>query len=379
MIGRSTTLAAAAVLSLSSASAEVPEDVRSIHTEAGEIEVTEVASGLAHPWGMTFLPDGRALVTERPGRLRMISAEGELLPEPVEGTPEVWAQGQGGLMDVAADPNFAENQLVWLSYAEPGEGGTAGTALGRGRLVDGRLEDFRTVWRQQKVSGDNHFGNRIAFGADDTIFLALGERFKFEPAQDLSNTLGSVIRITREGEPAPGNPFLDRSGAQGEIFSYGHRNIEAAAVNPATGNLYIAEMGPRGGDELNRIQAGANYGWPIVSWGEHYDGRDIPDPPTHPEFQDALARWTPVISPSGMIFYQGDQFPEFQGQALLGGLTGHAITRVRVEDGAATEVGRIPLGQRIREVEQDADGNLYVLTDQENGSVWKLQPANAGG
>lgn len=373
MIRRSIAPTAASLLMLAPFAAE-PQESRTVSTDAGEIRVTEVAGGLAHPWGMTFLPDGRALVTERPGRLRMITAEGELTDEPVQGTPQVFARGQGGLMDVVADPNFADNHLVWLSYAEPGEGGTAGTALGRGRLVDGRLEDFQTIWRQEKVGGENHFGNRIAFAGNGTIYLALGERFQFGPAQDLSNSLGTVIRITREGEPAEGNPFVGEDGAKPEIYSYGHRNIEAAAIDPSTGQLYVAEMGPRGGDEINLIEPGANYGWPIVSWGEHYDGRDIPDPPTRPEFRDALAHWTPVISPSGMIFYQGDQFPEFQGEALIGGLTGHAVTRVQVQDGEAAEVGRIPLGDRIRDVEEGPDGNIYVLVDQPNAPVWKLEP-----
>ena len=366
---------ATAAIAVAPALAQVPKAAETIRTEAGNIEVTEVANGLVHPWGAAFLPDGRMLVTERPGRLRLITAEGELLEEPVEGTPTVWAQGQGGLLDVVVDPNFAENQLVWLSYAEPGEGGEAGTTLGRGRLADGRLEDFQAVWHQTpKVEGPNHFGNRIVFADDDTIFVTLGERFKFEPAQDLSTTLGKVIRITREGEAVEGNPFAGQEDAENEIFSYGHRNIEAAAIDPSTGGLVVAEMGPLGGDELNLIEAGANYGWPVVSWGTDYDGGEIPDPPTHPEFEDAAHVWTPVISPSGMIFYQGDLFPDFQGDAMIGGLSSEGITRIEIQDGAVAEQDHIPLGERIREVEEGPDGSIYVLTDQENGSVWKLQP-----
>jgi glucose/arabinose dehydrogenase len=378
VLRRTSAALAATFLLHAPAFAEVPTQVETIRTAAGDIEVTEVAGGLVHPWGLTFLPDGRMLVTERPGRLRLITADGELRPDPVQGTPQVFARGQGGLLDVVADPDFAQNQLVWLSFAEPGAGGTAGTAVGRGRLEGDRLEGFETVWRQtEKVDGPNHFGSRIVFADADTLFVALAERFKFEPAQDLSNTLGTVIRITRDGAPAPGNPFLDRPDAAGEIFSYGHRNIQAAAIDPATGDLYVAEMGPLGGDELNRIEAGANYGWPVVSWGSHYDGADIPDPPTRPEFHDSVTQWTPVIAPSGMIFYQGDQFPEFQGDALIGGLVSEGITRVELADGAVAHQDHIPLSRRIREVEEGPDGNLYVLTDHQDGALWKLQPLSA--
>lgn len=366
----------AGLLLAAPAAADVPDDVRTVRTEAGSISVTEVAGGLEHPWGMTFLPDGRILVTERPGRLRIVSADGSLRDEPVAGVPEVLARGQGGLLDVVADPDFAENRLVWLTFAEPGEGGTAGTALGRGRLEGGRLADFRTVWRQQKASGANHFGSRIVFAGDGTIFVTLGERFAFDPAQDLSNTLGAIVRVTREGAPAEGNPFIGRPNADGAIYSYGHRNIEAAAIDPATGDLYVAEMGPRGGDEFNRIEKGANYGWPLVSWGRHYGGDDIPDPPTRPDLHGSVTYWTPVIAPSGMIFYQGDRFPAFRGEAMIGGLVSQAITRLRVENGEVAAEHHIPLSRRIREVAEGPDGSIYVLTDRADGELWRLAPAD---
>ncbi|MGF1606496.1 MAG: PQQ-dependent sugar dehydrogenase [Rhodothalassiaceae bacterium] len=370
-------LAALLVLAVPAA-AKVPTPVETIGTEAGNIKVTEVAGGFNHPWGIEILPDGRALVTEKPGRLRLISADGQLQKAPIGGTPQVWANGQGGLLDVVADPNFQNNQLIWLSFAEPGDGDSAGTAVGRGRLADGRLEDFQTVWRQTtKVTGPNHFGSRIAFEDDDILFVTLGDRYKFQPAQELSNTLGSVIRITRKGQPAEGNPFLDRDDAEPEIFSYGHRNIQAAALNPKDQTLYVAEMGPLGGDELNKIKKGVNYGWPVVSWGTDYDGEDIPDPPTHPEFEDALAVWTPVIAPSGMIFYQGDAFSAFQGDALIGGLVSQGLSRVRITGDDALALEHIPLGQRIRDVAEDAQGHLYVLIDRADGMVWKLQPLSA--
>lgn len=295
------------------ASAQTPagRQAQSVPTDAGPVSIDVVAGGLVHPWGMDFLPDGRALVTERPGRLRILGRDGAL-SDPLRGTPEVFAEGQGGLLDVAVDPDFAENRLVWLSFAEPGGGG-ASTALGRGRLQEGEIVGFETVFRQTpKVEGPNHFGGRIAFAPDGNLFLTLGERFKFDPAQDLSDHLGAVVRLARDGSAPRGNPFVGRAQALPEIWSYGHRNVQAAAVQPDTGELWIAEMGPRGGDELNRPEAGRNHGWPAVSWGVHYDGADIPDPPTRPEFADAELVWTPVISPSGMAFYGGDLFPEWR-------------------------------------------------------------------
>lgn len=374
MLRSTATLLAATALTSAAALAAVPSSVETVRTAAGNIRVSEVADGLVHPWGMAFLPDGRMLLTERPGRLRLVAADGSLRDAPVEGTPEVWAEGQGGLLDVVVDPDFASNGFVWLTFAEAGENGTAGTAVGRGRWNDDRLEDFRTVWRQHKVEGPNHFGSRIVFDDQGTLFVALGERFKFQPAQDLSNALGTVIRITRDGEPADGNPFVDRADAEPAIYSCGHRNIQAAARDPESGDVYVAEMGPLGGDELNRIEKAANYGWPVVSWGTDYDGAEIPDPPTRPEFQDALGQWTPVISPSGMIFYRGDAFPEFRGQSLIGGLVSQGITRVAIADGRIDSQEHIPLGDRVRDVEEGPDGNLYVLIDREDGHLWKLEP-----
>ncbi|EAR22603.1 PQQ-dependent sugar dehydrogenase [Nitrococcus mobilis] len=344
-----------------------------VQTQAGVIVIEEMADGLDHPWGMAFLPDGRLLVTERAGDLRILAADGAL-SGPVEGTPEVFAKGQGGLLDVALDPEFNSNRLVYLSFAEPGEGG-ASTAVGRGRLGNDRIEGFKVIFRQEpKVSGANHFGGRIVFSPKGKLFLTLGERYRFDPAQDLSNHLGTVVRINRDGSVPPGNPFIDRADAKGEIWSYGHRNIESAALNPHTGALWIGEMGPRGGDELNLPQPGRNYGWPVVSWGRHYNGVDIPDPPTQPRFADAIKYWTPVISPSGMVFYTGDVFPEWRGSALIGGLSARGIVRVMIDGQSVTGEERILLGARIRDVEQAPDGSVYVLTDEDDGKVWRLTP-----
>lgn len=347
------------------------QQVQTVQTEAGIVTVTTLASGLNHPWGMTFLPDGRLLVTERAGQLRILDTD-HTLSAPLAGTPEVFNQGQGGLLDVALDPEFESNRLVYLSFAEPGEGG-ASTAVGRGRLEEGRIADFEVIFRQTpKVSDSNHFGGRLVFSPEGALFLTLGERFQFEPAQDLSNHLGTIIRIHPDGAVPRDNPFVKQADAADEIWTYGHRNIQAAALQPGTGALWIAEMGPRGGDELNLIEAGRNYGWPVVSWGQHYDGEDIPDPPTQPHFADARLHWTPVISPSGMVFYTGDMFPEWRGSALIGGLTAQGIVRVAFDGLEVTGEERIPLGARIRDVEQAPEGSVYVLTDQEDGHIWRL-------
>jgi glucose/arabinose dehydrogenase len=365
-------LCAAALLLPACAQAQ-PRDVQ---TSAGTVRVEQLANGLVRPWGLAVLPDGRLLVTERPGRLRVVSRQGELSP-PLGGVPEVFARRQGGLLDVALDPDFGANGRVYLSYAEPGEGGTAGTAVAQGRLnaEASALEDVRVIWRQQpKVEGGNHFGSRLAFAPDGRLFVALGDRYAFDPAQDLSGTIGKVVRIEPDGSVPRDNPFVNRSNARPEIWSYGHRNIQAAAIHPRTGELWVAEMGPRGGDELNRVEAGRNYGWPLVSWGRHYSGQGIPDPPTHPELAGSVHQWTPVIAPSGMMFYTGEAFPGWRGDMLIGGLQAQGIVRLRLTDGGVQNEERIALGARIRDVAQAPDGAILALTDQSNGQVLRLSP-----
>ena len=348
--------------------------VKTVQTQAGPVIVENLASGLDHPWGMAFLPDGRLLVTEREGRLRILGLGGEL-SAPVGGTPKVVSRGQGGMLDVAIDPNFTKNRLVYLSYSEPGKGG-ASTALGRGRLDGNQLRDFRVVFRQSpKVSGANHFGSRIVFTSGGNLFLTLGERFKFEPAQDLKSLLGKIVRIKPDGSVPQDNPFVGRNDAAPEIWSYGHRNIQSAAIHPGTGTLVVAEMGPQGGDELNIVGKGKNYGWPLVSAGEHYGGRDIPDPSTRPDLAGSIKTWTPVISPSGMVFYNGPAFPKWRGSALIGGLTAGGLVRVQIDGRRVEGEERIPLGVRTRDVEQGLDGLVYVLTDRSDGNVWRLRPA----
>lgn len=353
--------------------AAAAQTVKIVPTEAGAIVVENLVGGLSHPWGMAFLPDGRLLVTERTGNLRILGTDGELSP-PLAGTPKVFDHGQGGLLDVAIDPQFKANRFVYLSFAEPGDGG-ASTAVGRGRLKDGRIVGFEVIFRQQpKVPGPNHFGGRIVFSPQGKLFLTMGDRFKGEPAQDLSDTLGDIVRINRDGSIPADNPLVERANAKGAIWSYGHRNIESAAINPVTGALWVAEMGPLGGDELNLIKPGRNYGWPVVSWGQHYDGTNIPDPPTHPRFAEPVIYWTPVISPSGMTFYTGDLFSEWRGSLLIGGLSAKGIVRLELDGQKVTHQERISLGARIRDVAQAPDGSIYVLTDQDEGNVWRLTP-----
>ncbi len=347
-----------------------------IDTKSGPIKVETIASGLENPWGLAFLPDGRMLVTERPGRLRIIAKDGTK-SEPLKGVPELFAQRQGGLLDVKLDPGFASNGLVYLSYAEPGEGG-AGTAVARGKLGDGGLDNVEVIFRQQpKVEGGNHFGGRLAFAPDGKLFVTLGERFKFTPAQDLSTDLGKIVRINSDGTVPQDNPFVGKAGARPEIWSYGHRNPQGAAIHPVTGRLWESEFGPKGGDEVNIPEAGKDYGWPVVSWGSNYDDTPIPPPPTHPEFADAVAHWNPVISPSGIAFYTADAIPGWKGNLLLAGLSSQAIIRLALDGETVTAEERIPMGARIRDVVQGPDGAVYALTDAADGSILRLSAAQA--
>lgn len=345
---------------------------RAIDTEAGRIKVETVVEGLTHPWGLAFLPDGRMLVTERPGRLRIVSSAGAI-SEPLSGIPEVYAVGQGGLLDVALDPDFTSNRRVYVAYSEPGGAG-ASTAVARGTLTDDCLKDV--IFRQvPKVDGGAHFGGRLAFSPDGKLFT-LGERFKFDPAQDLSTHLGKIVRINPDGSVPEDNPFLGQKDAQPEIWSYGHRNVQGAAIHPKTGELWVSEFGPMGGDELNIPKAGLNYGWPVVSWGRHYDGRPIPNPTTHPEFVDAIDHWTPMISPSGMTFYTGDAIPGWRDNLLIGGLSSQAIIRLTLDGETVRAEERIPMGARIRDMVQAPDGSIYALTDEDDGKILRLTLEN---
>jgi aldose sugar dehydrogenase len=348
---------------------------RVVETETGSIRIETVASGLAHPWAMAFLPDGRMLVTERPGTLRIVDTEFSL-SEPLSGVPEVFAERQGGLLDVAVDPDFESNRRVYLTYAEPGDGG-ASTAAARGVLGEEGLDDVEVIFRQEpKLGGGAHFGSRLVFHDDGTLFVTQGDRRQDELSQDLSNHIGTIVRINPDGSVPDDNPFVADDTARPEIWSYGHRNAQGAALNPETGELWAHEHGPRGGDELNIARAGENHGWPLVSWGNHYDGRPIPDPPTRPQFADAIHYWVPAIAPSGMSFYTGELFPDWHGNLLLGGLVAQAVVRLSLDGNEVIGEERIGLGARVRDVRQGPDGAVYVVTDEPDGRILRLAPDN---
>jgi glucose/arabinose dehydrogenase len=344
------------------------------------VRVETVARGLEHPWALAFLPDGRMLVTERPGRLRIVGRDGRV-SEPLAGVPQVLARGQGGLLDVALDPRFADNRLVYLSYAEPGAGGTAGTAVARGRLGEGRLEDVRVIYQQQpKVRGSNHFGSRLVFARDGTLFVTQGDRFTSrDGAQDLSVGIGKIVRINPDGSVPRDNPFVGRAGARPEIWSYGHRNVQSAALHPQTGQLWTVEHGARGGDELNRPEAGKNYGWPVITYGVDYSGARIGEGTAKPGMEQPVYYWDPVIAPSGMTFYMGDAFPDWKGSIFIGSLQPGLLVRLTLKDGRVAREERYlaDLGERIRDVRQGPDGLLYLLTDSGDGRVLRVVPAAA--
>ncbi|MEN1941455.1 PQQ-dependent sugar dehydrogenase [Luteimonas sp. MJ246] len=339
----------------------------------------DVIAALDEPWAMSFLPDGRLLVTEKRGRLQLVDVESGATHE-VTGVPEVAYGGQGGLGDVLPHPGFAGNGIVYLSYAEPGRGDTRGAALARAKLIlddagGGRLEGLEVIWRQvPKVSGEGHYGHRIAFDREGKLWLTSSERQKFDPAQDMASNMGKILRLEEDGRPAAGNPFADKGGVAAEVWSLGHRNVLGLAFD-AAGQPWDVEMGPAGGDELNLVERGGNYGYPIVSNGDHYDGRPIPDHATRPDFKAPAVSWTPVISPSSLVFYSGDVFPDWTSSAFIGGLSSQSLVRVEFDGGQAREAERFDMGARIREVEQGPEGGLWLLEDGEQGRLLKLLPA----
>jgi len=375
-------LAIAAAVTLAAA---LPADAldETFETRGPAIRVATVVDGLDHPWAIAFLPDGGMLVTERPGALRIVRADGSL-SEPVSGVPEVDARGQGGLLDVTIDPAFAENRLVYLSYAESGDDGN-GTAVARGRLADdgSRLDNVDVIFRQlPKVASRLHFGSRLVFDDDGRLYVTLGERALARvrmQAQDLSSHLGKIVRINPDGSVPDDNPFVGKDGAKPEIYAYGVRNVQAAAINPASGELWEIEHGPRGGDELNIVRSGANYGWPLVTLGVEYSGDPLPGAVKSREgMVDAIYSWTPVIAPSGMIFYGGRAFPDWKGDLFVGGLGSTALVRLDVDGDSVGGEERLleRLGLRIRDVAQGPDGAIYVATDQDNGAILRISPAD---
>ena len=337
-----------------------------------------VASGLQNPWAVAFLPDGRFLVTERPGRLRVVNADGQVQPA-VQGLPEVAAGGQGGLLDVITDSAFASNRTIYFCFSEPGKGTTNSTALARARLSQDakRLEDVKVIFSQQpKFSSTAHFGCRIVERPDGTLFLTLGDRFsRRDDAQTLDNHHGKVVRVAKDGAIPKDNPFVGKAGALPEIWSYGHRNSQGATLAP-DGSLWTHEHGARGGDEINRPQAGKNYGWPQVSFGVNYDGSKIGSGDSAaPGLEPPLHHWTPSIAPSGMAFLTSDRYGAgWKGNLFVGSLKFEYLDRIELKDGKVVAEHKLleDLGQRIRDVRQGPDGLLYVLTDNANGRLIRL-------
>jgi aldose sugar dehydrogenase len=353
---------------------------------SAEVALQPVAlvRGLAHPWSLAFLPDfdrsGRMLVTERPGRLRIVTTRGEV-GAPLAGVPEVDARGQGGLLDVALDPKFADNGLVYLSYAEAGAGGS-GTAVARGRLesqgLGGRLVDVQVIFRQQpKVQSTAHFGSRLVFARDGRLFVTLGERYsRRDDAQRLDNHLGKIVRIEADGKVPADNPFVATKGALPEIWSLGHRNVQGAALHPQSGALWVDEHGPQGGDEVNLVLAGRNYGWPVITYGAEYgSGRKIGEGVAKAGMEQPLTFWVPSIAPSGMTFLTSERYPGWQGSLVVGALKDEMLVRLQLDGTRVVAQERLLQGKlgRIRDVRQGPDGWLYVLTDEDDGQLVRLE------
>lgn len=340
------------------------------------VTMTTFAGGLEHPWGLAFLPDGRLLVTERPGRLRYVGKDGSL-SEPIAGVPAVHAKNQGGLLDVILAPGFAQNSIIYLSYAERGDGDTNGTAVARARLDGSRLSDVTVIFRQQpKFASDHHFGSRLVFTRDGSLFVTTGERnSQRDLAQDLGTHIGKILRITKDGAPPADNPFIGNEGALPEIWSYGHRNVQGAALHPATGELWTHEHGPRGGDEINLPKPGRNYGWPVITHGREYSGPSIGEGTAKAGMEQPAHNWVPSIGPSGMTFHSGNGYPVWKGQLFVGALVARQLVRLVVEpDGRVLSEERIAIDKRVRDVREGPDGALYLLTDEDAGEVLRVVP-----
>jgi glucose/arabinose dehydrogenase len=354
--------------------ARAPDAV--VRSEQATFRVVPVATGLEHPWGMAFLPDGGILVTERPGRLRSVR-DGVLDPEPIEGVPEVYASGQGGLLDVALDPAFASNRTIYLSYAAEGDGGNS-TRVARATLGNGRLEDLEAIFAAEPlVRSSKHFGSRLAFDPEGYLFITVGERGQGERAQDLGDLNGSVIRLHPDGSVPADNPFTGVAGARPEIFSYGHRNPQGLAIHPQTGIPWLHEHGARGGDEVNVVRPGVNYGWPVITYGIDYSGAPIGEGTHKDGMAQPIHYWVPSIAPSGMAFYDGAAFPEWRGDLIVGALAGELLVRLELDGERAVEEEWLLDGAlgRIRDVAVGPDGSLYLLTDESAGGLYRLEPA----
>jgi len=369
------------VAALVAAAPAIAADV--VQTREHRVRIVTVTQGLDRPWGLAFLPDGRMLVTERAGRLRVVDQDGRLDPVPVAGLPRVDAQGQGGLLDVALHPRYRDNGWVYWSYAQRDDKGDNGTEVARGRLAGGpgawRMDDVQIIFRMAPKSNTGfHFGSRLVFDRDGLLYVTLGDRGEMARAQKLDDHAGKILRLTDDGRPAPGNPFLGDPKAKPEIFSLGNRNVQGAALHPKTGVLWAHEHGPQGGDELNIIRAGVNYGWPVITHGVNYvTGTRIGEGTEKAGMAQPVKYWTPSPAISGMAFYDGDRFPKWRGDVLIGALRGQALIRVRLDGERFVEdefmlVGQLP---RVRDVRVGPDGLVYLLTDLPNGAILRLEPA----
>jgi glucose/arabinose dehydrogenase len=361
-----------------------PFALASQSTRDYRLEVATVTSGLERPWGFAFLPDGRMLVTERPGRLRVVERDGRLDPVPVARLPRVDAQGQGGLLDVVLHPQYASNGWVYWSYVQKDTAGDNGTEIARGRLAGGpgqwRMDSVQVLFRMAPKSGSGqHFGSRIVFDRDGLMFVTLGDRGEMARAQRLDDHAGKILRLTDDGKPAPGNPSLGDARARPEIFSLGHRNVQGAAIHPATGALWVSEHGPQGGDELNVVRAGANYGWPVITYGVNYvTGTKIGEGTARAGLEQPVKYWTPSPALAGIAFVDGDRFPKWRGDLLLATMKAGALIRVRLNGDRFVEdefmlKGELP---RVRHVRMGPDGFVYLLTDDTRGAILRLAPGD---
>ncbi len=344
-------------------------------TLSNSLTVETLASGLANPWGLAITPSGRMLVTERPGRLRWVELDGTL-SAPLTGVPAVAASGQGGLLDITLDPQFATNNIIYLSYSEPGDDGTAGTSVARARVGATGLDNVTVIYRQEpKVRGGGHFGSRIVFARDGKMFITQGDRFsQRDRAQDLSVLIGKIVRLNPDGTVPNDNPFVGRAGARPEIWSYGHRNLQGAFIDPETDQLWTIEHGARGGDELNHPDAGKNYGWPVITYGRDYSGASIGEGTAKDGMEQPVYYWDPVIAPGGLALYTGTRFPGWKGSILAGSLGTASLVRLTMAGGKVVAEERHGLGERIRDVQQGPDGLIYVTTDAGDGRILRISP-----
>jgi glucose/arabinose dehydrogenase len=370
-------LLAAAALSLALSPSAAP--AQTIKTQEHSLRVVKLVEGLDHPWGLAFLPDGRMLVTERPGRLRVVGKDGRLDPQPVAGLPPIAASGQGGLLDVALHPRYAENGLVYLSFTARGEGGV-GTEVARGRLSGNRLENVQVIFRQQPRGGTGrHFGSRLVFDRDGLLYITLGDRGEQDRAQRPGDHAGSVIRLHDDGRVPKDNPFVGKPGWSPEKFTLGNRNMQGAALHPQTGLLWTHEHGPQGGDEVNVVRAGVNYGWPVITYGVNYGlGTKIGEGTHKTGMAQPLYYWAPSIAPSGMAFYTGDRFPAWRGDLFVGALRDEMLVRLKLDGEKVVREERVLKGVlgRIRDVRNGPDGCIYLLTDESNGALVRLEPVS---